>query len=85
MPETLSEEARIAPEDEPGEPLVMEGKVTGLVEEIIVCADHTDAIGVDPSGATRHGRLRGWARTDVAGRYRFDTIRPAVYPGLSIP
>ena len=30
--------------------------------------------------AARHGRLRGWARTDASGRYAFDTIRPGAYP-----
>lgn len=34
---------------------------------------------------TRHGRLRGWIRTGADGRYRFDTIRPAPYPGRDIP
>lgn len=38
-----------------------------------------------PQAATRHGRLRGWARTDEDGRYSFDTIRPGAYPGRTIP
>ncbi len=28
----------------------------------------------------RHGRLRGWVKTDDKGRYAFTTIRPASYP-----
>ena len=35
--------------------------------------------------ARRHGRLRGWARTDDQGRYSFDTIRPASYPDTEVP
>jgi len=89
LPDNLTEEARIAPEDEPGEALIIEGTVTGPdgqpVAGIIVYAYHTDATGMYPDGPTRHGRLRGWARTDAAGRYRFDTVRPAAYPGRSIP
>ena len=46
---------------------------------IIVYAYQTDATGIYPRGSTRHGRLRGWVRTDEAGRYRFDTIRPGAY------
>src|SRR6185436_8708614 len=29
-------------------------------------------------------RLRGWAKTDATGRFDFDTIRPAPYPGRGI-
>ena len=56
------------------------------VPGIVVYAYHTDARGYYPQrGATRHGSLRGWVRSDAAGRYRFDTIRPASYPETSIP
>ena len=89
MPETLTSEARIAPADEPGEPLTIEGVVTHRdgrpADGIVVYAYHTDASGIYPSGATRHGRLRGWALTDRDGRYRFETIRPAAYPGRRTP
>jgi len=96
LPAELAAHARIAPAEEPGEPLVIEGTVrdaTGrAVPGIVVYAYHTDARGVYPSGngargeeARRHGRLRGWARSDAEGRYRFDTIRPASYPDTDIP
>lgn len=85
MPEHLSDSARIAPPEEPGEPLVLEGLVRhgdgSPAAGIIVYAYHTDAGGVYPKDVTWHGRLRGWARTNTAGRYRFTTIRPAGYPG----
>jgi len=89
LPSDLSWHARIAPEDEPGEPLRIEGTVTDAggrpAAGVIVYAYHTDAEGIYPPAATRHGQLRGWARTDAAGRYRFDTIRPGAYPGRTTP
>jgi protocatechuate 3,4-dioxygenase, beta subunit len=89
MPETLRWEARIAPADEPGAPLTIEGVVTHRdgrpAAGIVVYAYHTDASGIYPGGDTRHGRLRGWALTDRDGRYRFETIRPAAYPGRTVP
>ena len=96
MPATLAAQARIAPVSEPGEPLVIRGTVFAATGRpaagVIVYAYQTDAHGLyppDPGGSgrpsVRHGRLRGWARTDAAGEYRFDTIRPAGYPGTGIP
>jgi protocatechuate 3,4-dioxygenase beta subunit len=89
MPENPTSHARIAPLDEPGEPLHIEGVVRTPDGEpapgIIVYAYQTDATGIYPEAPTRHGRLRGWARTDGAGRYDFDTIRPGAYPGRTIP
>jgi protocatechuate 3,4-dioxygenase, beta subunit len=95
-PRRIGTSARIAGPDEKGEPLVLEGTVTDAAGRaapgIIVYAYHTDAGGeyprVDRPGepaASRHGRLRGFARTDSAGRYRFETIRPAAYPGREVP
>jgi protocatechuate 3,4-dioxygenase beta subunit len=58
---------------------------------VVVYAYHTNAQGeypklAGPDGSPiRHGRLRGWARTDANGRYAFDTIRPAPYPGGRAP
>lgn len=93
--EEIPSRTRLAPEDEPGEPLTITGTVYDADGEpasgIVVYAYHTDATGVYPPDerytgwARRHGRLRGWARTDTAGRYRFDTIRPGSYPGGTNP
>ncbi len=96
LPETLDWHSRIAPRDEPGEPLRIEGTVFGTegrpAADVIVYAYHTNAHGIYPreeplkgQAAHRHGRLRGWARSDERGRYRFDTIRPASYPSTDIP
>jgi hypothetical protein len=94
-PSTLEWAGRIAPPGEPGESMRLEGVVYGpdgeVAPGVIVYAYHTDAEGVYPDdaglsgAAARHGRLRGWVRTDSLGRYRFDTIRPASYPGQTIP
>ncbi|MEE8137802.1 MAG: hypothetical protein V3T81_02860 [Thermoanaerobaculia bacterium] len=76
----------IAGADEPGERVVVEGRVLdgdGMtpLAGITVFVFHTDARGhysgegMDESNA----RLCGLVRTDAMGRYRFETIRPAPY------
>jgi protocatechuate 3,4-dioxygenase beta subunit len=96
MPDALAAEARIAPEGEPGEPLVIDGVVRRAdgapASGVVVYAYQTDASGIyprstEPVGAAgrRHGRLRGWAKSDAEGRFRFLTVRPAGYPGTTIP
>jgi len=95
MPATFSAVARIAPQAEPGSPLVVSGRVFGADGKprrgVIVYAYHTNANGIypppDPPRSTfsnHHGRLRGWAMTDAKGRYTFNTIRPANYPNTTI-
>lgn len=96
MPANLESRARIAPRDEKGERMVLSGRVLDAQGEprakVIVYAYHTDAGGIYPrpakslgGAADRHGRLRGWALSDADGRYSFETIRPAPYPGGSAP
>jgi protocatechuate 3,4-dioxygenase beta subunit len=88
--------ARIAPASEPGEPLILTGRVTGPDgrprANIVLYAYHTDARGIYPPPKEslgpwpdRHGRLRGWVRTDREGRFTFETIRPGSYPSRSEP
>ena len=95
LPREVDWSATLAPETEPGERLVLEGTVFDIdgapAAEIIVYAYQTDARGVYPpdnsrltAAGRRHGRLHAWARTDPSGRYRFETIRPAGYPGARI-
>ena len=90
-PAEIRSVARIAPPDESGTPLRIEGTIRDRngkpVEGVIVYAYHTNARGRYPkepatkgTSAQRHGRLRGWARSDSAGRYVFETIRPGGYP-----
>ncbi len=95
QPAVIPSVARIALPDEPGEPLTFEGVVTRdgkPVAGIVVYAHHTNARGIYPTTETlsgtaayRHGRLRGFVKSDAQGRFRFDTIRPAGYPGTAIP
>ncbi|MGI2259460.1 hypothetical protein [Shewanella sp. GXUN23E] len=89
MPVDLSVSSRLTPVEEPGSPLVIDGKVWRTdgtpAGDIIVYAYQTDASGTYPKGSTQHGRLRGWTKTDNAGSYRFETIRPAAYAGRNIP
>ena len=33
----------------------------------------------------RHGHIRGWVKTDTRGQYTIRTIRPAPYPGETLP
>lgn len=89
-PRKLGWDARIAGPKEPGEPFVLEGTVRDAAGApaagIIVYAYHTDAQGeYPPHPSHAHGRLRGFARTDASGRYRFTTIRPARYPQSRAP
>lgn len=92
MPGTIAAKARIAPPDEPGEPMTITGTVYGAdgrtpAADVVIYAYHTDATGNypriadGPAKGIQHGRLRGWVRTGADGRYAFHTIRPAPYPG----
>ena len=95
---TLPASARIAPAGEPGEALILEGTVKDASGKpapgIVVYAYQTNAGGIYPrdnslppaaAAAARHGKLRGFARTDASGHYRFETIRPGGYPNTDIP
>lgn len=95
-PATLTSQGRIAPPGATGEAMRVDGTVRDAkgtpASGIIVYAYQTDHTGVYPRLAdaagresARHGAYRGFVVTDSAGRYRFDTIRPAGYPGTEIP
>lgn len=95
-PTTLSSTLILAGADEPGERMLLTGRVMNAagdapVEGVIIYAHHTNAEGLYANGtpetewSRRHGRLRGWVRTDAEGRYAFDTIKPAPYPDLTGP
>jgi len=91
-PARLTSVARIAPENEPGTPLVISGRVFQSdgrtpAAGITVFAYHTDARGhYDvPSAGAHSWRLKGWAVTGADGRFEFRTIRPASYPNATVP
>jgi protocatechuate 3,4-dioxygenase beta subunit len=90
-PAVLKSRARIAPAGEPGIPLVISGRVfrpdgRTPAPGMTVFAYHTDRTGLydERSKGPHSWRLRGWAKTDANGRFAFDTIRPAPYPGRGI-
>jgi protocatechuate 3,4-dioxygenase beta subunit len=55
-------------------------------KNVVVYVYHTDQTGhytPEPNAqgwGKRHGRIRGWMRTDGNGFYKFYTLRPAHYP-----
>ncbi|HWM87630.1 MAG TPA: hypothetical protein VNO33_17370 [Kofleriaceae bacterium] len=81
--------ARLAPASEPGQPMILAGTLIDSdgrtpVAGATVYAYHTAADGL----YSRTGslpRLRGWMKTDAAGRFQLQSIRPAAYPGRTIP
>ena len=94
MPKRMDWRTSIAGENEPGKPLVVRGVIYRSdgktpAPGVVLYVYQTDAIGHYPPAPARHGRrhgrLRGWMKTDADGRYEFRTIRPAPYPGQAIP
>lgn len=91
-PASLDSTGRIAPEEEPGTPLVIHGQVVTPdgrtpVPRVTVFAYQTDDGGIY-SGPGKPGypwRLRGWVVTDEAGRFELRTIRPGSYPARRVP
>jgi protocatechuate 3,4-dioxygenase, beta subunit len=93
----LSWETTIAPAGEPGDRLILSGRVfkpdgRTPAPNVVVYAYHTNAAGIYPplAGAPseagrRHGYLRGWVVTNAQGEYRFSTIRPGTYPSRVDP
>lgn len=82
----------IPPKDEPGERLIVSGKVFGKdgrtpLAGASIYVYHTDAKGLYTPGTNdnKNPRLRGYLRTDEQGRYEFATIKPASYPNSTIP
>lgn len=84
-PAAIGAVGRIAPESEPGVPLVVHGRVIPPTAGVVVFAYQTDAGGVYNVQGKRGWRLRGWVRTDAGGRFELRTIRPGSYPNSRIP
>jgi protocatechuate 3,4-dioxygenase beta subunit len=78
--------------DEPGERLIVAGRVFGPdgatpISGASVYVYHTDVKGYYSPGTNdnRNPRLRGYMRTDSKGGYEFSTIKPGPYPNNRIP
>jgi protocatechuate 3,4-dioxygenase beta subunit len=81
----------IAAKEEPGERLIVTGRVFGPdgktpLAGASVYVYHTDAKGLytPETNDNRNPRLRGYMRTDAHGRYEYSTIKPAPYPNNRI-
>lgn len=91
LPAHIDAVGRIAPVGEPGQRLRLTGTVRDAAGKpragIVVYAYQTDHAGRYPAArdGIRHGRLRGWVRSDLQGRYELLTVRPGGYPGTDIP
>jgi len=95
MPRNLSWETQISDKNEEGESM----EITGIIyqkdgktpaPDVILYVYHTDARGKYSRGtgddcSKRHGKLRGWVKTNSQGRYKFTSIRPASYPDDTMP
>lgn len=84
----------LADRRERGERMVVRGAVTdgaAPVKGASVYAYHADADGrydplePRPGEGADNARLAGYMRTDAAGRYVFESVRPAPYPGTTLP
>lgn len=95
MPKQLSWETSLAGSAEPGELIEISGtifKSDGKTPApgLVLYVYQTNAKGeyepaADQKVARRHGKLRGWMKTDDQGRYKFRSIKPAAYPGRTDP
>lgn len=88
---TAPSRTTITSKEEPGEKLVVSGIVLAPdgktpVKGASVYVYHTDAKGVytPRNNDNRNPRLRGYMRTDAAGKYEYTTIKPAPYPGNQV-
>lgn len=96
MPEKINTEDTSAAWYDGGQKLVVTGQVfqpdgKTPAPDVIIYYWHTDDKGLytadsqTPAAAKEHGRLRGWVKTDVNGKYSIKTARPAAYPNDVIP
>lgn len=94
MPKNIPWETAIAGASEPGEQLIVRGRVFERdgktpAEGVILYVYQTNAEGryapaPDQKHGRRHGQLRGWVKTNRNGEYMFRTIKPASYPNSSV-
>lgn len=90
--EKLSWQTALTPKGEPGEPLLVSGRIFAPdgktpAAGLTLYVYHTDNRGLyseeDGDGGEPKPRLKGWMRTDAEGRYEFRTVKPMPYPGTT--
>lgn len=90
-PHDIPPVATIAPSGEPGERMVISGKILdadgrSAAAGITLFVYHTDSKGhYNARDDPFQPRLHGWVRTGPDGRYEIRSIRPAPYPNHRIP
>jgi protocatechuate 3,4-dioxygenase beta subunit len=90
-PEKLSWKTVVASDKEPGEPLVISGKVfqpdgKTPAEGMVLWVFQTDVTGYyNEKDDASHPRLKGWMKIGADGKYEFRTIRPGAYPHRTTP
>lgn len=83
--------ARLTEEAEPGERLVVSGRVyhqdgrPAASVSLYVYQTDKDGIYSKPVNDSRTPRLKAFLRTDSEGRYEFHTIKPGSYPDTRNP
>lgn len=96
MPEKIFSEHTSIGWTEGKQKLIITGKVFQLdgktpAPNVIIYYWHTDDAGLyssnseTPKEAVKHGKLRGWIKSDENGDYKIKTSRPAAYPNQDIP
>ena len=96
MPATLTSKMIIDKGNDPGEKLVISGRIfkaDGITPypDVILYAYHTDHNGYyskkgNETGFQKwHGHLHGWCKSDSKGYYEIHSIRPAPYPNNTMP
>jgi protocatechuate 3,4-dioxygenase beta subunit len=90
-PTRLQWRVQIAGQDEPGESLIVTGRVFAPDGEtpaagVTVYAYNTDAEGYYGENRAEYPpRLYGWMKTGGDGRFELRTILPGTYPGMRVP
>jgi protocatechuate 3,4-dioxygenase beta subunit len=90
-PEKLSWKTVVPPPGEPGEPMVITGKVFQADAKtpaagMVLWVYQTDQTGYyNEKDDASHPRLRGWMKIGWDGKYELRTIRPGAYPHRATP
>lgn len=96
MPVELTNIMKIAEDIEPGERIIISGRILKQdsitpYPNAVIYAYHTDNNGYyskkgNETGIQKwHGHLHGWCKTDDKGYYEIHTIKPARYPENLFP